>query len=182
MASQLSEFTVAPSDIYSYVNYKVDIERRLEGYSQRGSKDDTVRVLRSFFKFQPQEGQNSLADDILACQNDADLASHLVEGLLYPLKASTRTPAVITPSLGVEDSVENLASLITESAIREQPKLRRQCLQRDGNRCCITKAYNVESGHEVNAPLEAAHIIPFSLACFSNDAEHYASKNLGEYL
>ncbi|KAN0067949.1 hypothetical protein V8E54_013877 [Elaphomyces granulatus] len=175
---QLSEFTVAPSDISSYVNYKIDIERRLEGYSQRGPKDDTVLVLRSFFKFQPQEGQNSLADDILTCQNDAelhDLASHLVEGLLYPLKASTRTPAVITPPprLGVEDSVENLTSLITESAIREQPKLRRQCLQRDGNRCCITKAYNVGSGHEVNAPLEAAHIIPFSLACFSNDAEHY---------
>ncbi|KAN0076343.1 hypothetical protein V8E54_006485 [Elaphomyces granulatus] len=150
-----SEFTVTPSDISSY-----DL------------------VLQSFFKFQPQDGQNSLADDILTCENDAelyDLASNLVEGLLYPIKASIRTPAIITPSprFGVEDSIENIATLITESTIREQPRLRRQCLKRDGNRCCITKIYNAGSGHVDTAPLEAAHIIPFSLARFSSDTEHH---------
>ena len=163
-----SKFTGGPSDI----------ERKLEGYQQRDSKDDTVLVLQSFFKFQPPDGQNLLVDDILACKNDVelhDLASNLVEGLLYPLKASTRTPAVITPSprLGAEDSIENIASPITKSAIRAQPELRRQCLKRDGNRCCITKIYSVGLGHKDDARLEAAHIIPFALARFSSKPERH---------
>jgi hypothetical protein len=66
-----------------YVNNQIDIDRKLEGYQQQDSKDDTVLVLQSFFKFQPQDGKNSLADDVLECRNDSelhDLASNLVEG------------------------------------------------------------------------------------------------------
>jgi hypothetical protein len=87
-----------------------------------------------------------------------------------------RTPKAISARPGDDmDNVDDIASTIT-SQRRDQTKLKADCLARDGNRCLLTRAYDVNKADEILSDeerqntttlvTEAAHIIPFSLAVF----------------
>lgn len=83
------------------------------------------------------------------------------------MKASNgQTPGAITP----EEPIENLNSMEFESSSRAaQHRLRQECLRRDGWRCVVTKFWDpkLRLPHELlSCPLEAAHILPFSLGSF----------------
>jgi hypothetical protein len=95
------------------------------------------------------------------------------------VKAHGRTPAVSpTPRFGGEDSIEEIASELTESSSRNDQKwLKAACLRRDNNRCVISGYYDMNQAIEsmtvseldniVTADTDAAHIIPFSLGTFA---------------
>jgi hypothetical protein len=87
-----------------------------------------------------------------------------------------RTPKAISARPGDDmDGVDNIASTMTPQR-RDQTKLKSDCLARDGNRCLLTRAYDVNKADEILSDeerrntttlvTEAAHIIPFSLAAF----------------
>ena len=76
--------------------------------------------------------------------------------------------------------VDIIASEITASEIiaqkRDQAKLKARCLARDNNRCILTGLYDVEMSEKLSdaeqqnvttSDIKATHIIPFSLAAFT---------------
>jgi hypothetical protein len=83
-----------------------------------------------------------------------------------------------TPRFGAEDSIEEIASELTEPSSRKEQKwLKAGCLRRDNNRCVISGYYDVNKAMEsmtasefnstATFETEAAHIIPFSLGTFA---------------
>ncbi|KAF7719920.1 HNHc domain-containing protein [Penicillium ucsense] len=161
---------------------KTRLDQKLNGYAQLNPTDKTRDFLRDFFKVLSPDGREHLADDVSECANDEQLRQlvrSIETGLLIPMKAQGgKTPTDITPSprYGVEDSIENLKSQDIEPITRGlQSQLRQHCLERDGYKCVVTGRYSGNHAHPQNAPttyLEAAHIIPFTLASFqSNDRE-----------
>ena len=158
-----------------------DVENKLQNYQPKGSKDDTILILRAFLDNLSTDGKKNLLDDIRACKTNDELKQHalsLVEGLLFPMRAHPKTPSVITsPRFGLEDSVENIASELSESATRSsQRTLKKACLSRDGNMCAITHAIEASSAdaNQTETNTECAHIIPFSVGSWTSDAEHLA--------
>ncbi|OJJ42576.1 hypothetical protein ASPZODRAFT_137195 [Penicilliopsis zonata CBS 506.65] len=176
-----SQLTDATSDVTLFVEMPTDVRSRLEKYHPIDADDDTVEVLRQTFKHLPPDGRANLAEDIANCQSDSgvyQLGQHLITGLLTPLQVAGGKIPSITPSprIGVEDSIENLASTIDESMKRKQEELRKQCRRRDGEMCVISGFYNAESLETVppgktTARLEAAHIVPFAIASFKDEPE-----------
>lgn len=88
--------------------------------------------------------------------------------------ASSRRPSVIdSPECKRLSNVESIAHPFDLPEPRD-PNFREQCLLRDGHKCVITKAMDLEKWVEEGKPknikaahLEAAHIIPYSLANWS---------------
>ncbi|EGC48642.1 conserved hypothetical protein [Histoplasma capsulatum var. duboisii H88] len=177
----------APSDLSTFVQSKVEFKTRLERYTPLNPNDDTVHFLEIFFKFLPEDGKYHLSEGVVGCTTDASLrqlVSSLDTGLLRPIKAhGGKTPAITpSPRFGVEDSIEELNSMDFEPISRnEQRRLRNKCLSRDGQMCVISKAHN-EDAHpppdSLFAPLETAHIIPFSLASFSGEEERLRTSTI----
>lgn len=170
------------SNFTAFANAQASVEEKLADYQPCEPGDDTAEFLRIFFKYLPREGQVNLAEDIDYCRDNTELkqlAESLDTGLLRPMLATGgRTPAMTTsPRVGVEDSIENLDSLDLESTRRAaQGKLCRNCLRRDGQRCIVTGYWNTDFDfppNAVDAPLQAAHIIPFSLGHFENQDERH---------
>jgi hypothetical protein len=170
------------SNFTAFANAQASVEEKLADYQPCEPGDDTAEFLRIFFKYLPREGQVNLAEDIDYCRDNTELkqlAESLDTGLLRPMLATGgRTPAITTsPRFGVEDSIENLDSLDLESTRRAaQGKLGRNCLRRDGQRCIVTGYWNTDFDfppNAVDAPLQAAHVIPFSLGHFENQDERH---------
>ena len=165
-----------------------DVENKLQGYQLQGPKDDTILILRAFLDNLPADGKRNLLDDIGACKSNDELQQHassLVEGLLFPMRAHPKTPSVTTsPRFGLEDSVENIASELTESATRKsQRALKKACLSRDGNMCAITHLIEASSAgvnqiDVVDTDTECAHIIPFSLGSWTSNDEQFATSQI----
>lgn len=163
-----------------------DVENTLQDYQPRDFEDDTVLVLRAFLTNLPQDGKNNILDDIRECENNDELrqcASALVEGLLFPMRADQKTPSIATSSF------ENIAPESVGSASLGSLKwLKKACLARDGNRCAITQAVEAisvgpnQTGGLIKANTECAHIIPFSLASWSSDAEQLIASKIWENL
>ncbi|KAJ5698004.1 hypothetical protein N7462_000009 [Penicillium macrosclerotiorum] len=166
------------------------MDQRLSEYTpeqcENGSSNDSIRLfLRSFFSVLPSEGQKKLAQDAVDCEDDGalrQLVDSIRTGLIYPLRAAGgKTPGEVTPSPreGVEDSIEDLRSLIVLPITRGvQSRLRDHCLERDGNRCTITRVYSFTHdppSDVMSGTLQAAHIIPFTLGSYdqgNRDAEY----------
>ncbi|OJJ43555.1 hypothetical protein ASPZODRAFT_28222 [Penicilliopsis zonata CBS 506.65] len=157
-----------------------NVRGRLQVYSPESPSDDTANLLRQVFKYLPSDGRRHLADDILQCASDSQvrqLAESVVTGLLTPLKAAGLKTASVTPSprIGLEDSIENLGGMVEEPMTRKQQELRDRCLPRDGNRCVVSGVFDwnnrdIPDGKPLGF-LEAAHIVPFSLATFRDHVE-----------
>ncbi|GIJ98286.1 hypothetical protein Aspvir_000402 [Aspergillus viridinutans] len=158
-----------------------DVQAILRGYEPSDTSDDAVHVLRETFKYLPADGRRNLAQDIVQAGAQGklkQLAQSIITGLLTPLKVAGDKTAEVTPSprIGLEDSLESLTAMTDKSMTRaQQQQLREEALWRDGNKCVISGEYDVnlndEYPDEVTADLETAHIIPFAIAKFDNDAE-----------
>lgn len=87
------------------------------------------------------------------------------------------TPFVVPSTrLNAIFHVEMLSSTEIESSDRDQRRLKKKCLERDGNKCQITGYYDrdaakklppSESAGLLKAPTQAAHIVPFSCGSFT---------------
>ncbi|PGH31494.1 hypothetical protein GX50_05736 [[Emmonsia] crescens] len=177
----------APSDLSTFVQSKMELKTRLESYTPLNPNDDTVHFLEMFFKFLPEDGKYHLSEDVTGCKTDASLrqlVSSLDTGLLRPIKANGgKTPAITpSPCFGVEDSIEEPNSMDFKSVSRnKQHRLRNKCLSRDGQMCVISKAHNEDvhpPSDSLFAPLETAHIIPFSLGSFSGEEERLRTSTI----
>ncbi|OJJ66011.1 hypothetical protein ASPBRDRAFT_667000 [Aspergillus brasiliensis CBS 101740] len=157
--------------------------KRLTAYTpSTTSPDDTVSFLEVVFKHLPVDGKLNLASDISDCETDSELrqlVTSIETGLLLPMRASGGQSAAITPSprWGFQDSVENLAAQDFESQTRHaQQRLRAECLRRDGGCCIVTGASDYRNPTTpITGELEAAHILPFSLASYGNEIERTES-------
>ncbi|OJJ45716.1 hypothetical protein ASPZODRAFT_133580 [Penicilliopsis zonata CBS 506.65] len=182
-ATTPSALSDSVSDITLFIEMPADSRARLDSYRPRVSNDDTADLLRQTFKYLPPDGRANLVEDILQCTLDSQLhqlGQNIVTGLLNPLKVAGGKTATITPSprLGVEDSIENLEAMIDDPMKRAQKELRKKCLRRDGQMCVVSSLYNTEEEEmapagKMAADLEAAHVIPFDLANFKDDAERH---------
>ncbi|OJJ45352.1 hypothetical protein ASPZODRAFT_143987 [Penicilliopsis zonata CBS 506.65] len=157
-----------------------DVRVRLQAYTCANDHDDTAELLRQTFKYFPAEGRKNLTNDILKCITDSQihlLAKVIENGLLTPIKvAGAKTVINPSPRIGVEDSIEQLSTLIDGSIAHSQAVLRLRCLERDGDMCVLSGYYDIEKWKtsppdKTTADLEAAHIIPFSLASFRDETE-----------
>lgn len=137
----------------------------------------------------PPDGKKNLVADIAERKNDDELfqlSLSLVEGLLYRLKAHGKTPSITpSPRTGYKESVEKMASQITESARRNSQKwLKKACLSRDGNRCVISGSFDYDTAvklgenHDDEIEMELAHIIPFSVASYGTKEEHHTTSEI----
>jgi len=177
-----SSLSSAPTNLTAHEDMVQRVNSVLEGYEPGGPRDHTVTILEALVKHLPRDGARDVSDDILGCGSDEELrqlASHLLTAVLVPMKAHGRTPAVSpTPRFGGEDSIEEIASELTEPSSRNDQKwLKAACLRRDNNRCVISGYYDaiiaIESmtasdlDNTVTADTDAAHIIPFSLGTFA---------------
>ncbi|PYI02103.1 hypothetical protein BO78DRAFT_377758 [Aspergillus sclerotiicarbonarius CBS 121057] len=179
-----SDLTDAPtSDLSAFVFAQVDLHKRLDEYTKISTSDDTECFLKTVFKYLPPGGQQNLAEDVLGCNSDErirQLVKSIETGLLLPVKALGGKPQEVMPNprLGAADSVENLASRDIQSISRnDQERLRSECMRRDGNRCVITGVYDTNMKDRPRGAtigfLEAAHILPFALGTYRNEAERH---------
>ncbi|KAB8230779.1 HNH endonuclease signature motif containing protein [Aspergillus alliaceus] len=134
---------------------------RLDKYVPRHGADNTVHFIRIFFRYLALDGKCNLAEDVDGCETDQnvrELWQNIDTGILIPMY-----------------SVENLLAENVDPVSRnEQSALRQACLARDGYQCVISKTY--DSKHRPrkcpnHAPLQASHIIPFSMGDYSPDSE-----------
>ncbi|KAE8148357.1 hypothetical protein BDV25DRAFT_131304 [Aspergillus avenaceus] len=183
VTSEQSELTVLSESDYRIVEHVA--REKLTKFQPSDSNDDTVLLLESFLDHLDGDGQLNLSQDIASCSNDDQLRQHarsLVDCVLLPMKAQGgKTPGpsmTISPRLGVEESLENLASMLDEPASRTgQACLKAKCLERDGNRCCISGFTDKKKSNDPNdivVSTECAHIIPFSLGSWKNSREEQA--------
>ncbi|RHZ68287.1 uncharacterized protein CDV56_106471 [Aspergillus thermomutatus] len=142
---------------------KAKLRPKLKGYRARNDQDDTVHFLQTCYMFLPPDGQKNLYNDIWACQSNDELhelAETLDTGLIRPLLANANH----TPELGSSYSAEeDTIELVSPDYQKVLERLRKKCLQRDGNKCVISGSYDQNSDHPDEAltgPLEAAHILP----------------------
>ncbi|EAW19001.1 HNH endonuclease signature motif containing protein [Aspergillus fischeri NRRL 181] len=168
-----SDLSTAMSETDTVIFTKMPdgVQAILRGYEPSDTSDDAVHVLRETFKYLPADGRRNLAQDIVQAGAQGklkQLAHSIITDLLTPLKVAGGKTAEITPSprIGLEDSLGRGA---------QQQQLREEALRRDGNKCVISGEYDVnledEYPDEDTADLETAHIIPFAIAKFENDAE-----------
>ncbi|KAE8377181.1 hypothetical protein BDV26DRAFT_282019 [Aspergillus bertholletiae] len=160
----------------TFADAKQTLDRKLDQYQPFHPEDDTLSFLRIVHRYLPLQGQVNLAEDVERCSDDEEvrqLAESFDTGLLRPMLANGGTTPAITLSrrLGMEDSVENLLPEGIQTASRDsQRRLRDHCLAREGHRCAVTKAWSLDYKERppdaADAPLEAAHIIPFALGVF----------------
>lgn len=161
---------------------------RLNRYTPEDANDDTVRVLEAFLNHLPPDGRQNLVEHLQSpnLATDENVRKHakaLVQALLIPMKAQRNTPdVVISPRPGMEESIEDVLSEMTDPAIREA-KLKRDCLNRDGHMCAISKMPDSRYGtprtaDRRNIETECAHIIPFSLGTWKDEHEEIAKANI----
>lgn len=77
-----------------------NIKKKLAGYQAQEPGDDTVKLLRAFLTYLPDNRKKNLIDDIKSCQTHQDL-HHLAQlrlmTLLFPMYTQPRTPFVVAP-------------------------------------------------------------------------------------
>ncbi|RHZ74970.1 hypothetical protein CDV55_109190 [Aspergillus turcosus] len=143
---------------------KAKLRPKLKGYKARDDQDDTVHFLETCYMFLPPDGQKNLHNDIWACQSNDELhelAQTLDTGLIRPLLANANhTPEVASSYSAEEDTID----LVSPDYYKVLERLRKKCLQRDGNKCVISGSYDQNSDdlpdEALTGPLEAAHILP----------------------
>ncbi|KAI9785193.1 MAG: hypothetical protein M1839_000831 [Geoglossum umbratile] len=181
------------SSFSSAGTFSVNHARRLVNDYAEGESpsDQTSKVLNAFLEHLPSESAGVVADDIISNSNDlTTLADHYITSILVPIRAGGgKTPKPVSMRPGMSgDDIDEIAATITPQT-RNQTKLKADCLARDGNRCQITGAYDVDTmtrllpDTEVDklttVNTEASHIIPFSMAAFS-DADRHSKSQLWE--
>ncbi|KAF8245536.1 hypothetical protein K440DRAFT_646148 [Wilcoxina mikolae CBS 423.85] len=150
VSSPLSD---AEDEVNAFVARKM-APKLLKEYVPISVDDQTVGILQAFLKYAPQPGLNNVLEDIMACQPDnsklRELADHYRSSILIP------------------------------GMYRQQEKLRNQLLIRDNSRCVLTQLvddHSVPNDSDLEThPLQAAHILPFSLGCFTENERYDAAR------
>ncbi|KAJ5734493.1 hypothetical protein N7493_003279 [Penicillium malachiteum] len=155
---------------------------KVDSYQPVGPNDKTVSILQAFHTHLPADGRDNFLKHLQSLQTNQQLYDHaqlLMNGLVAPLRSLRSTPS-ISPRLGMEDSIENIASESTGPMVRES-RLKSECLTRDGSRCVVTGYFDEDSldpsSTRTTVYTECVHIIPFALASWRMDSEEYA-KNI----
>ncbi|KAJ9217810.1 hypothetical protein DTO166G4_614 [Paecilomyces variotii] len=135
----------------------------------------------------PAGGRDSAARDILQCKTDDklyEMFENIRTCLLAPLQTAGSKSASRTPIDKREENVEIVASTLGNPQQREE-QFRKDLLRRDNYRCVITQDLEWQKWDEIGAPedlecdyIEAAHIIPFSLASWK--AEPGSTYNISQ--
>lgn len=153
--------------------------QKVNTYHPTGPNDKTVPILRAFYTYLPADGRVNFLHHLQSFQTDQQLHDHaqsLINGLMAPLRSLRSTPS-ISPRLGMEDSIDNIASESAGPMVREA-RLKTECLARDGSRCVVTGLFDENSldasSTSPTTYTECVHIIPFALASWSTESEGYA--------
>ncbi|KAF3028108.1 hypothetical protein E8E15_008260 [Penicillium rubens] len=151
---------------------------KVDAYQPVGPKDKTVSILRAFYAYLPENGRVNFLHHLQSLQTNKELHDHaqsLIDGLVAPLRWLRSTPS-ISPSLGMEDSIDNIAS--ESGPMQREARLKTECLARDGSRCVVTGLFDEDSldasSTSPSTYTDCVHIIPFSLASWSTKSEGYA--------
>ncbi|KAK0622551.1 hypothetical protein B0T14DRAFT_425802 [Immersiella caudata] len=171
-----------PSSDQELASLKVNV--KLDRFGLASARHNRAAcILGFFFQFLEDGGRKVLAAEILAWidieDNLFELANHLVAAILLPFKASggKAPPPTSRPSIFADEDneIEQTVAFI-EPSRRDQTKLKRQCLRREGYQCIYTGYFDRRSvkNKEVTLPqkakcggTECAHIIPFALGNFN---------------
>ncbi|KAJ5723432.1 hypothetical protein N7488_001467 [Penicillium malachiteum] len=152
---------------------------KVNSYQPVGPKDKTFSILRAFHTHLPADGRANFLQHFQSLQTNKQLHDHaisLMNGLVAPLRLLRSTPSV-SARLGMEDSIENVASQSTGPIVRDSG-LKSECLARDGNRCVITGHFDEDSldpsSTRSTVYTECVHIIPFALTSWRIDSEEDA--------
>jgi hypothetical protein len=136
-----SELNEATKNLTLSVEMPGEVRATLNSYVPLDADDETVKLLQETFRYLPSGGRVNLAEDIIqagAGNKLHQLAQSIVSGLLNPMMVAG-TKKVEIPRLGVEESIEHLASMKAEheSMMRVQQQLQEDALHRDGNKCVV---------------------------------------------
>ncbi|KAL1869246.1 hypothetical protein Plec18167_007912 [Paecilomyces lecythidis] len=145
----------------------------LEGNEKPRMADQKLKsCMVALLDWLPEDGRDSAAREILECETDDmlyDLFENIRTCLLAPLKAAGSNSAFRTP-IEREESIDLVDSTLGGPQKRED-QFWEDILRRDNHRCVITKSLDWQKWEEMGEPedldsdyIEAAHIIPFSLA------------------
>lgn len=161
--------------------------QKVNTYQPIGANDKTVPILRAFYTYLPADGRVNFLHHLQSLQTDQQLHDHaqsLINGLVTPLRSLRSTPS-ISPRLGMEDSIDNVASESAGPMVSE-PRLKIDCLARDGGRCVVTGLFDElsldESSTSPTTYTACMHIIPFALASWSTESEGYAKDIIWTHL
>ncbi|CAI7594961.1 unnamed protein product [Penicillium viridicatum] len=92
--------------------------QKVDQYQPIGPNDKTVAILRAFHTYL-LDGRVNFLHDLQSLQTDQqqlyDYAQSLINGLVTPLRSLRSTPG-ISPRLGIEDSIDNIASELAKLA------------------------------------------------------------------
>ncbi|KAH0525236.1 hypothetical protein TsFJ059_007628 [Trichoderma semiorbis] len=169
------ELSSALSDPNEFETARQRAKTLVEDYQRVSPSDDTAPVLRLFLEKLPKQGQTALISDIITSENLRTLRDHLVDAILKPMKLSGGKQPVTAPSNPLQLEQIDLAMTEIEPSVRNQTRLKRDCLKRDGFRCSISGYHDRSSVRNGSVILPAgkratvtqcAHILPFALSDF----------------
>ncbi|EAW18238.1 HNH endonuclease signature motif containing protein [Aspergillus fischeri NRRL 181] len=153
----------------------------LAQYKPRNTRDETVRILRSFIDNLPVKSKRVLTKYINVSNDDNlfDLAHHLQTAILIPSTYIILYPLFFSPLSATDNTRDNVASEMTQSSTRRNHLewLKKTCLERDNYQCVVTKLwdpiaepiFNLQEQGKMTANTRLVHIIPFSMGCWDND-------------
>lgn len=192
-----SSLSPPPENPEAYHQLTTRVEAKLRGYEAKAeSDDDTSLILQAFMDHLPYDGKHLIGRDFLQCSTDEEvkqLVQNLKTALIMPLmskachheysqltslvKARSKTPSAVLSPYSAIDDIDEIGSELESAFRREQGRLKAACLARDGLRCVITGALDLNEALNMYPPdqslpsrvaaTEAAHILPFSLGSFT---------------
>ncbi|KAL7944799.1 hypothetical protein V8C42DRAFT_325949 [Trichoderma barbatum] len=172
------ELSSALSDPNEFETARQRATNLIQEYRPVSPRDDTAAVLRIFLAKLPNEGQTALISDIITSKDHAGLRTlrdHLVDAILKPMKLAGGKQPITAPTNPVALEQIDLSMTEIEPSQREQGKIKRECLKREGFRCSISGHYDTSSVNEGKVILppaeratatQCAHILPFALREF----------------
>ncbi|KAK0710148.1 hypothetical protein B0T26DRAFT_724201 [Lasiosphaeria miniovina] len=182
-SSELSSVFNNDEEWYDARNSLVDTLKHR--YTPNGPEDDTFTVLRVFVMKLPKDGQLALMSEIYDLMDDPpklrQLRNFLVGAILKPMKAAggkgPKTPITPSPHAAARDEVLLSMTTIEPSSRKDQPRLKANCLQREGYRCALSRYIDMNMRHKVSASTapttkirtHCACILPFALGNFDEE-------------
>lgn len=144
---------------------------RINQYTPTDASDDTVRIITAFLEHLPPDGKANLTSDLESLKTDNQIRLHAKSLFRYLLVIMRlyRGIGVSYPRNGTEDSTDDC----------EDEKLKKECLERDGNKCTITGILDGDSRRPNDSGTrvvhtECAYIIPSPLGKREHDHRNKA--------